>query len=348
MHVPVARIVSGLAAAAVLVAATPAAQPTLLGFSDSTSKTEREWEDKFRAIPEPANMRAAMRRLTARPHHVGSPYDKDNAEWILAQFKEYGLDAHIETLRRAVPDAEGARASSWWRRRTSSRSCRSRRSPQDPTSNQKAEQLPTYNAYSIDGDVTAPLVYVNYGMPADYDELDAPRHFGEGRDRHRALRRLVARHQAQGRGGAWRGRLPHLLRSARRRLRRGRRVPERADAPARWRAARQRDGHAALSRRSADAGRRRDEGCEAPRRSPKRRRSRRFRCCRSRTATRSRCSRRSAVRSPRRHGAAACPSPTDSAPVPRRCISRSSRLGRRSRSTTSSRRFPAAPSPTSG
>ena len=42
----------------------------------------------------------------------------------------------------------------------------------DPTSNQQAEQLPTYNAYSADGDVTAPLVYVNYGIPDDYEKLE--------------------------------------------------------------------------------------------------------------------------------------------------------------------------------
>ena len=42
----------------------------------------------------------------------------------------------------------------------------------DPTSNQKSEQLPTYNAYSIDGDVTGPLVYVNYGRPEDYEVLE--------------------------------------------------------------------------------------------------------------------------------------------------------------------------------
>ena len=41
----------------------------------------------------------------------------------------------------------------------------------DPTSKQKDEQLPTYNAYSPDGDMTAPLVYVNYGLVADYEEL---------------------------------------------------------------------------------------------------------------------------------------------------------------------------------
>src|SRR5438093_10169136 len=42
--------------------------------------------------------------------------------------------------------------------------------PEDPDSGD-ANQLPTYNAYSIDGDVTGQLVYVNYGVPADYDEL---------------------------------------------------------------------------------------------------------------------------------------------------------------------------------
>jgi N-acetylated-alpha-linked acidic dipeptidase len=44
--------------------------------------------------------------------------------------------------------------------------------PSDPTTNQKSEQLPTYNAYSIDGDVTGPLVFVNYGLPKDYEELE--------------------------------------------------------------------------------------------------------------------------------------------------------------------------------
>ena len=54
---------------------------------------EPSWEQKFRAIPSPQNLREFMRRLSARPHHVGSPYDKDNAEWILAKLKSWGLDA---------------------------------------------------------------------------------------------------------------------------------------------------------------------------------------------------------------------------------------------------------------
>ncbi len=109
---------------------------------------------------------------SARPHHVGSPYDKDNAEWIAAKFKEFGLDTHIEQFdvlfptpkERAVELVEGGPKFV--------AKLQEPALPQDPTSNQQAEQLPTYNAYSIDGDVTAPLVYVNYGIPEDYEQLD--------------------------------------------------------------------------------------------------------------------------------------------------------------------------------
>ena len=197
MHVPAVRIVFGLAAAALLVAATPAPQPTLLGFSDNSSKTERDWEEKFKAIPQPANMRSEMQRLTAHPHHVGSPYDKDNAEWILAQMKSYGLDAHIETFSVLFPTpierAVELVAPTHFVARLQEPAY-----PQDPTSNQKAEQLPTYNAYSIDGDVTGPLVYVNYGIPADYEELARHNISVKG-----AI--VIARY-----GGSWRGIKPKV------------------------------------------------------------------------------------------------------------------------------------------
>ena len=78
-------------------------EAALVGYSSRSSQTERDWETKFRAIPDPANLREYMRLLSARPHHVGSPYDKENAEWILARFKEWGLDAHIETFDVLFP-----------------------------------------------------------------------------------------------------------------------------------------------------------------------------------------------------------------------------------------------------
>lgn len=65
----------------------------LRGYTAQNSATEVQWEQKLRAVPETDRLRENMRRLSARPHHVGSPYDKDNAEWLLAQLKSYGLDA---------------------------------------------------------------------------------------------------------------------------------------------------------------------------------------------------------------------------------------------------------------
>ena len=75
----------------------------LRGFTATSSQVERGWESKFDAIPDPARMRATMKLLSAHPHHVGSPYDSTNAEWILAQYKSWGWDAHIETFEVLFP-----------------------------------------------------------------------------------------------------------------------------------------------------------------------------------------------------------------------------------------------------
>jgi len=146
-------------------------QAPLVGYSPRASQSEREWEAKFRAIPDPANLREYMRRLSARPHHVGSPYDKDNAEWILAHFKEWGLDAHIERFDVLFPTPK-VRVVEMLAPTKFTAKLEEPAFAVDPTSNQKSEQLPTYNAYSIDGDVTGPLVFVNYGLPEDYEKLD--------------------------------------------------------------------------------------------------------------------------------------------------------------------------------
>ena len=143
----------------------------LVGYSPRSSQAQRDWEAKFRAIPDPANLREYMRRLSARPHHVGSAYDKENAEWILERFKEWGLDAHIETFQVLFPTPK-VRVLEMLEPTKFTAKLDEPGLAIDPTSNQKSEQLPTYNAYSIDGDVTAPLVFVNYGLPEDYEKLD--------------------------------------------------------------------------------------------------------------------------------------------------------------------------------
>ncbi len=168
----IASIVFASISLAPIGAHVVADEKPLAGYSIESSRTEKQWEEKMRAIPEPDNIREYMKRLAARPHHVGSPYDKDNAEWILAKYKEFGLDAHIETFEVLFPTPEErvvelVKGGPEFKAKLQEPPVKV-----DPTSDQTAEQLPTYNAYSIDGDVTAPLVYVNFGVPADYDELE--------------------------------------------------------------------------------------------------------------------------------------------------------------------------------
>src|SRR5437899_9555173 len=167
----IARVLAAFTLGALLVAAAPSPAGDLRGYTAAGAKAEREWEAKFRAIPSPDSLREYMRRLSARPHHVGSPYDKDNAEWILAKFKSFGLDARIETFDVLFPTPK-ERVVELVAPTTFRAMLQEPPVPGDPTSSQQAEQLPTYNAYSIDGDVTAPLVYVNYGVPADYERLE--------------------------------------------------------------------------------------------------------------------------------------------------------------------------------
>ena len=161
-----ATLLSALCIVATLQAQQPE-QQALLGFTPASAKIELDLEKRFQAIPDPQRMRQNMELLAARPHHVGSPYDKQNAEWILAQYKQWGWDAHIETFNVLFPTPKT--------RLLEMGSFHAKLEEPalsvDPTSGQKDEQLPTYNAYAPDGDVTAPLIYVNYGVVEDYEQL---------------------------------------------------------------------------------------------------------------------------------------------------------------------------------
>jgi N-acetylated-alpha-linked acidic dipeptidase len=167
------------------------------GYSRTASDTERHWEEKFRALPVADTVRENMRRLSARPHHVESPYDNDNAEWMLAKFKEWGFDARIENFYVLFPTPK-ERLVELIEPTKFTASLKEPPVAEDPTSNQSTEQLPTYNAYSADGDVTGPLVYVNYGTREDYEELDRLGISVKG-----AV--VIARY-----GGAWRGIRPKV------------------------------------------------------------------------------------------------------------------------------------------
>ena len=89
--------------AIVLLGAAPAAPPPQRGFFEESLEAQRRAEREFLAIPDPAVARETTRRLSAAPHHLGSPQGAKNAEWILGKFKEWGLDARIETFDVLFP-----------------------------------------------------------------------------------------------------------------------------------------------------------------------------------------------------------------------------------------------------
>jgi len=193
-----------MCASLLVIALTPTVQPQakpesplLLGYSGQSVSGQKDWEKKFQDAIVPANIRENMRRLSARPHHVGSAYDKDNAEWMLSKFKEWGFDAQIETFNVLFPTPKERIVEL-----VGSTKFRAKLQEPvlsiDPTSNQTAEQLPTYNAYSADGDVTAPLIYVNHGIREDYEQLDRLGISVKG-----AI--VIARY-----GGGWRGIKPKV------------------------------------------------------------------------------------------------------------------------------------------
>ncbi|MCI0698589.1 M28 family metallopeptidase [candidate division KSB1 bacterium] len=143
------------------------------------------------------NLRNWMKRLSARPHHVGSPYGKENAEFMAAQFKSWGYETEIETFHVLFPTPK-TRVLEMIAPVKFTPTLSEPPLKEDATSNQTNEQLPVYNAYSVDGEVTGELVYVNYGVPRDYEELEQ-----RGIDVKGKI--VIARY-----GGSWRGIKPKV------------------------------------------------------------------------------------------------------------------------------------------
>jgi N-acetylated-alpha-linked acidic dipeptidase len=144
-------------------------QPGIRGFTLNGANTERTLERQFRAVPSPEKLREYMRAITEEPHHAGSPGSRKVAEYILAAFKAWGLDASIEMTEALLPFPTERVVELV----APERFVLALKEPavEADKDSGDAGQLPTFNAYSADGDVTADLVYVNYGVPEDYEQL---------------------------------------------------------------------------------------------------------------------------------------------------------------------------------
>jgi N-acetylated-alpha-linked acidic dipeptidase len=154
-------------------------------------------EARFDALIKPSELSDWMHRLASEPNHVGSAHDKVNAEWILKQFQDWGWDAHIETFRVLYPTPLSESLTLLGAQPFKATLTEAPIAGDNTTLHNK-EGLPAYVAYQGDGDVSAPLVYVNYGMEADYRMLARLGVSVKGKI-------VIARY-----GGGWRGLKPRL------------------------------------------------------------------------------------------------------------------------------------------
>src|SRR5574337_1828827 len=192
-----------LAIASALVTFTAAAtEPAkqagtdMLGFTPAGAAAQLSLEQRFDALLDPADQRAWMKQMSSEPNQVGSPHDKANAEFMLTKFRAWGWDAHIEQFDVLYPTPKKV-ALELLGPHPFSATLHEPPIPGDATSALPGA-LPPYNVYGGDGDVTAELVYANYGMPDDYKELAR-----RGIDVRGKI--VITRY-----GGGWRGLKPKL------------------------------------------------------------------------------------------------------------------------------------------
>ena len=182
--------------ALLLTASTISAQK-LMGFSDPNAVKEVDWEKQFDAQLSAKNQDTWMQFLTSHPHHVGSVQDKLNAEYLAGLFRSWGYQTEIPEYHVLFPTPK-TRVLELLGSKPYKAKLEESTLKEDKTSGQKSEQLPSYNIYSADGDITAELVFVNRGIPADYDELERMGISVKGKI-------VIAKY-----GGSWRGIKPKV------------------------------------------------------------------------------------------------------------------------------------------
>jgi N-acetylated-alpha-linked acidic dipeptidase len=177
---------------AVILACTVAsAQSDIRGFAPAQAEAQRALEAKALAIPQPERLRTYLERMSAEPHIAGSRASKAVAEYAVGLMRSWGLDARIEEFEALLPYPAS-------RLLELTAPVRYRAKLEEPKLGEDRDssdkgQVATYNAYAASGDVTAPVVYVNYGIPADYERLKALGVDVKGKI-------VIARY-----GGSWRG-----------------------------------------------------------------------------------------------------------------------------------------------
>lgn len=168
----------------------------LRGYPAAAAAQQRQWEQKYLRLPDAARITDYSRRMAASPHPAGSVAGKAVADYALSLLRSWGWQAEIETFEALLPYPT-TRLLEMTAPVRFTAGLTELPLADDPATAQP-DQLPTFNAYAASGDVTAPLVYVNFGGPEDYEELARQRIDVRGKI-------VIARY-----GRSWRGAKPKL------------------------------------------------------------------------------------------------------------------------------------------
>jgi len=151
-------------------AQTSGRSAALDGFTSEGAAAQRRREEQFRAVPQPDLAREHLRKLTAEPHVAGTKEDYATAIYVRDQMRSYGLAAELKEYEVLLPYPKRPSVIELIASRREKLNLTEAVIPEDPSSSH-AKIIPLFNGYSPSGDVTAPLVYVNYGLPPDYEAL---------------------------------------------------------------------------------------------------------------------------------------------------------------------------------
>jgi len=173
------------------------AQSPIIGFTEDSGNEQQKLEKEFAEKLEASNIDNWIQKMSAEPHWVGTKFGEENAKWIRDQFKSWGYDAKIETYHILFPYPKERvlelNGPTNYKAKLTAVPVEG-----DPFTAQGDALLPSYNAFSKDGDVEAELVFVNYGIPKDYEELEKLGISVKGKI-------VIAKYQ-----GSWRGIKPKL------------------------------------------------------------------------------------------------------------------------------------------
>ena len=153
------------------VAVSANAEDLIMGFDESSSAAQRAIEQQLDAAIDPVELEGWLKKLSAEPHHAGSAAGKANAAFMAGLFESWGFAVEIEEYEILLPTPK-IRELELLQPESFSAGLREDTLAEDASTARRETLLPPYNAFSVDGEVEAELVFVNYGSPEDYEVLE--------------------------------------------------------------------------------------------------------------------------------------------------------------------------------